>query len=154
MSVCVCALYAVQCICAFQWRLCDSGVWVLKPEKWAEKEEQQHDKESVRGRDPLPTPSSPPLALGELQQLQHVQSTAPYRYTHCTRLVFTAPPWWVRAAGRSICILQGNFIFFYNPNIAPLLRVSEQSAFLWPPGRLLFLQQLQSHSQTICPVCS
>lgn len=50
--MCVCAVYAVQCICAFQWCQCDSGVWVLKPEKWAEKEEQQHDKESVRGRDP------------------------------------------------------------------------------------------------------
>lgn len=43
---------------------------------------------------------------------------------------------------------------FCNPNIVHLLCVCEQSAFLWPPGCLLFLQPLQSHSQTICPVCS
>lgn len=66
-SVCVCVYV---CKCAHGW-LCDSGVWAVKPEKWAGKERSSSTMQTVKGRDPLLCPFSPTIALGEIQQLHH-----------------------------------------------------------------------------------
>lgn len=65
--------------CALHRRQCDSGAWVLQPETWAEKEQQQHDRDHGGAEtlfSVLFTPPSP-FALGETQQLQHVKSSGP-----------------------------------------------------------------------------
>lgn len=62
--------YEVPCLCtcvrAVHGGRCDSVVWAVKPEEWAEKERSgSSTMQTVQGSDLLPCPLSSPLSLGE-----------------------------------------------------------------------------------------